>query len=271
MSERICSIPGCSRDVLARGWCRKHYRNWASTGDPLKNLTQLKSEAPKPACSIGGCDRSAHALGMCKKHYERQRVGGSALLTRTQMRMAAAPTTCSVEGCDRSIKARGWCQAHYFRWRRNGDVGGPDLLLKGQPKEPCHVEECVKPVECVGLCDRHYYRYRKWGDPYYAEEKPRVGAFNGWWRGDDCGYGGAHDRVTRAWGAPASEWPCADCGRPAAHWSYDHCDADEKSGTIDGFTLPYSLKTDHYQPRCVPCHKAFDLAAGQAQPSRTFV
>lgn len=168
--------------------------------------------------------------------------------------------TCSVDGCERPIKSRGWCQAHYFRWRRNGDVGSGELLLKGQPKDPCHIEDCVEDEKSLGLCQRHYYRYRKWGDPYYFEEKARRGRFNRFWRGDECGYGGAHDRVTRAWGAPASAWPCADCGGSAAHWSYDHADPDERYDSGNG---TYSLKVEHYQPRCVPCHKVFDLARGE--------
>jgi len=28
-----CSIPGCDNDVLARGWCAKHYRRWHKYGD----------------------------------------------------------------------------------------------------------------------------------------------------------------------------------------------------------------------------------------------
>lgn len=167
--------------------------------------------------------------------------------------------TCSVDGCARPVKSRGWCQAHYFRWRRKGDPGGPDLMLKGQPKDSCHIEGCDRKVKSLGLCDLHHQRYRKWGDPYYAEEKARVGRFNHWWRGDDCGYTGAHDRVTTHRGGPASTFPCVDCGRDAAQWSYDHADPDEKVGLVNGQLLPYSTKVDHYQPRCVPCHKMFDL------------
>jgi hypothetical protein len=36
MAERkICSIERCGNDVLARGWCRKHYQRWLRKGDPL--------------------------------------------------------------------------------------------------------------------------------------------------------------------------------------------------------------------------------------------
>ncbi len=260
MSERTCSIDQCPREVLARGWCRKHYRNWAATGDPHKNLTQVRQEKPRPTCSIDNCVRPAHARDMCKHHYERFRISGDPLLTRTQIRMAASPTECAVDGCDRPIKSRGWCQAHYFRWYRYGDPGEAKLNLKGQPKEPCHMDGCTEDVDSLGLCQRHYYRYCKWGDPFYYEGKARVGTFNRWWRGDDVGYYGAHDRVTRAWGAPASAFPCVDCGKPALHWSYDHGDPDERIQTIGNAQCAYSTKVEHYQPRCVPCHKVYDLA-----------
>ena len=30
----VCSVDGCDNEVLARGWCSKHYRRWRSHGDP---------------------------------------------------------------------------------------------------------------------------------------------------------------------------------------------------------------------------------------------
>lgn len=72
-------------------------------------------------------------------------------------------------------------------------------------------------------------------------------------------YSAAHDRVRKAYG-PASDYRCVDCGSAAEQWSYDHRDPSERlSATVKG-RPPYSLKVEHYQPRCVSCHKVFDLA-----------
>jgi len=32
----VCSVPGCGRPHLARGWCQMHHGRWRKTGDPLK-------------------------------------------------------------------------------------------------------------------------------------------------------------------------------------------------------------------------------------------
>jgi hypothetical protein len=58
------------------------------------------------------------------------------------------------------------------------------------------------------------------------------------------GYVARHERVYRARGK-ASQHPCADsCGRRAKHWSQIH-------GTT-------GLNPEHYEPRCVRCHDAYD-------------
>lgn len=38
MSNRTCSIEGCERPHLARGWCGAHYARWKRHGDPLTTL-----------------------------------------------------------------------------------------------------------------------------------------------------------------------------------------------------------------------------------------
>lgn len=71
-------------------------------------------------------------------------------------------------------------------------------------------------------------------------------------------YAGAHDRV-RALRGPAKGHSCVDCGRQAREWSYDRQDPEQRCGLNDyGRGLAYSLDPSRYQPRCKPCHVAFD-------------
>lgn len=35
---KMCSVEGCLSEVLARGWCSKHWQRWSRHGDPLKAL-----------------------------------------------------------------------------------------------------------------------------------------------------------------------------------------------------------------------------------------
>lgn len=76
-------------------------------------------------------------------------------------------------------------------------------------------------------------------------------------RSDRVGYSGAHRRVSAVRGG-ASTHPCVDCGLPARDWSYDHADPEELFEEQRGRLLAYSMKPEHYVPRCKRCHNAFD-------------
>lgn len=50
----VCSVPGCGRDVLARGWCTAHYNRWQIHGDvqadkPLRVHSRAPGHNPAPA------------------------------------------------------------------------------------------------------------------------------------------------------------------------------------------------------------------------------
>jgi hypothetical protein len=83
-----------------------------------------------------------------------------------------------------------------------------------------------------------------------------TGDRNSRWLGEAGGYIQAHVRVKSARGA-AREHKCIQCGARAAHWAYDHGDPGERTDPDEG---PYSLKSEHYRPMCVRCHKRFDMA-----------
>ena len=164
--------------------------------------------------------------------------------------------TCSVDYCDRPSHTRGWCQAHYFRWRRNGSLGDTPVFTPGT--RTCEMDGCERKHFGEGLCNMHWQRMRKWGDPEYVSP-PKWGEANTEWRGDEVGYGSAHERVRNAKGS-ARNYDCAHCGDPASQWAYDHQDPDVKYERMGTSEVPYSPDVDHYQPMCVPCHKTMDIA-----------
>ena len=67
---RRCSVPGCDRVHLARGWCSLHYQRWlrhGTTDDPRR----------RRQCTVPGCDQPRHGRGLCGKHWMRERQHGS--------------------------------------------------------------------------------------------------------------------------------------------------------------------------------------------------
>jgi hypothetical protein len=46
MAEGNCTVDGCERKVLCRGWCKLHYIRWTRHGDPLTVLTPI-SQPPQ--------------------------------------------------------------------------------------------------------------------------------------------------------------------------------------------------------------------------------
>ena len=162
---------------------------------------------------------------------------------------------CSAPDCTtprRSSRAQ-WCEKHYYRIRRNGTL---DAKTQRPHKGTCTIEGCHKE-DCGphGMCMMHYTRTKRHGSPYVVlktgvktvEDHPK-------YKGDDVGYSGAHMRVKAVKGS-ASAHSCIDCGSQAKHWSYNHNGRHENEW--EG--IHYGVDVSDYEPRCVPCHKAFDL------------
>jgi len=75
MPKKTCSVEGCENDVLARGWCTRHYYRWRRTGEPGPVESRRITNAGR-TCSVDGCDRDAEKLGMCGMHYLRYKKSG---------------------------------------------------------------------------------------------------------------------------------------------------------------------------------------------------
>jgi hypothetical protein len=93
---KVCSVIGCARPVLARGFCAKYRRRWKTHGDPRVTLIDRDHAV---GCAVAGCECPYYARGLCKRHYERAK---SAPAVRH-----APGKRCRMEGRARPHYARG--------------------------------------------------------------------------------------------------------------------------------------------------------------------
>ena len=171
MSDRTCSVDGCSKVAKCRGRCRTHYHEFWR-----KNLNPN-------SCSIPGCQRKRAARGWCGTHYSQfQRTGDPLGSLRadpedrffsrlafgdwfegTRCLLWTGPTH-GVDGYGLFIVGRGGRHvAHrwlYERWVGT-DLAGLHLHHR------CHVKRCVNPTHLEPLTvSEHTRRHIEERGPY---------------------------------------------------------------------------------------------------------
>lgn len=182
--------------------------------------------------------------------------------------------TCSVAGCGKPIKRKSLCYGHYMKQWRYG-TPTPDFPPKWEDIRGQRFGALTVTAERDGrfwvcVCDCGAVVQRTLNGLRLSGDASACGKPGGcMWRVAAPGYGAAHDRVRSLRGS-ATEHRCVDCDAPAAHWSYNHDDPDELTGIVSGYRVTYSAHPDHYSPRCVPCHKRFDLDKQDALPVSDF-
>ena len=178
-----------------------------------------------------------------------------------------ANRTCSVKGCDKDVyQGQKMCGSHFWKWYRHGDP-----LWKQPPRYKDITGTIFGNLTVTGRIDKGTWACRcNCG----RATNVRTGDLN---RGSitSCGDSKAHHRTEvpsymvvharlRSDLGPASSYRCVECGIRAQHWSYNHDDPREIRSELG----PYSADASHYSPRCVSCHKLFDLGTLTIDPRR---
>lgn len=173
---------------------------------------------------------------------------------------------CSIDGCQSPVKRLGLCYGHYMKQWRYGDAKhqpakrGTDITGRRYGSlvalEPATRGMWLCQCDCgvtkaIRVGDLNRGSIRSCGNRL---EHPRKEVIT---------YAAAHDRVEAHKGLARSH-VCIDCGRSADHWSYDHTDPDEMHEYDGRYLLPYSTDPQHYDPRCISCHRRFDRARNAA-------
>lgn len=195
--------------------------------------------------------------------------------TNTRARSARIQTQpwagCQVPGCQNPARSRiaTMCPKHYHRMYRYGTLDKlTDLRREGLiPRNRDDITGLrfgtltVKRPTDTGwdcLCDCGNRTEKRTGDLKRTLDASTCGTKANH-LAPTVEYSGAHSRHRSSLGR-ARDHRCTDCQAPASHWSYNHDDPDELISTATRtHGIAYSLKAEHYSPRCVPCHKRFDL------------
>lgn len=111
----MCSVDGCDKTAIARGYCHEHYDRWRRRGSA--DLPKERQARPS-ACEVDGCSKRVAASGLCDMHRWRLEKYGSLELPTS---IPANKQACSIDGCERKQVARGYCANHYVKWRKHGD------------------------------------------------------------------------------------------------------------------------------------------------------
>lgn len=117
---KTCSIPGCSKPHLAKGYCNNHYQKLKIHGDPLGGYQRM---IPGHPCLTEGCTKLSIRKGLCKSCYDRK---------RREERLIVRRGTCSIPECNLPHMAKGFCEDHYYRWKKYGDPNHPVKRLTGE-------------------------------------------------------------------------------------------------------------------------------------------
>ncbi len=165
---------------------------------------------------------------------------------------------CALPYCDRKPRSpkQPLCEGHYYQKRRGTPFRPLRTTRFHEPVGECVVEGCQTEAlsHTNPMCAMHDTRVRRHGDPVVKLPNGLPLYLNPFWQGDDIGYSAAHSRIRSVRGK-ASGKSCVDCGAQAKQWSYSHACERELYSDMG----PYSPDWNQYEPRCVPCHKDFDL------------
>lgn len=204
----------------------------------------------KRICSVDNCGRSAPYKLYCTRHYWQVKNHGKILPEVKKFK------NCQVAGCESKADrvTKGLCEKHYMRLRRNGQFESVAVRV---PKQTCIADNCKnKAFYSTGECRNCYLRRKRNGD--YVRRVSELSP--AWLSEDEVTYSAIHQRLRVRRGA-AKDSRCVDCGGQARQWSYMHDCPGERIGIAhDGQTpAPFCPHLEHYDPRCVSCHKAYDL------------
>ena len=136
--QRTCSVPGCTRSYMAKGYCQKHY-------DQMRNYGYIKPEPDPKAierCAVNGCNQPVvDEEKYCSKHLNQLQNYNQIIseVGRSKKKL------CKVPGCTNPAHARGYCNTHYGQLWRSGKIS-PELRPRRRSADEGYLSERERQI-----------------------------------------------------------------------------------------------------------------------------
>ena len=252
-----CSVEGCGKKVIARGWCSAHWCRWRRHGDPDEGRQPLGDK-----CSVDWCDRrprSRHASGgeFCAMHYLQLHQKGEILDPQPGLE---PDRKCCVEGCAggvRSPRAK-YCEMHYARQRRGRQLIRTCVVCHAecQGKSPSGMDRRVCSDECEA--ERLKTRLRATYSRVMATSEGRDRLRQNYSRRRALKLSAFVEDVRWSEVMERGKWVCHLCGDNIPK---DAKYPNPKFGTVD-HVLPLSMGGQHSYANCKPAHLTCNCRKG---------
>lgn len=160
----VCAIDDCNYSLLARGFCKEHYRRWERNGSPFRPcLTCGKeleigstrgrkycSKACFPQCSADGCGDRAEGDIYCPRHI---------LIFKKYGSIPSRDYACA--SCGSLVE-----RSHSERFIKNTRKLCPDCKVKQYRDHGDYRKSVINSGHAIcGLCDEEIDLELKWPDP----------------------------------------------------------------------------------------------------------
>ncbi|CAH0520611.1 unnamed protein product [Peronospora belbahrii] len=167
-SNRLCTMPGCTKRVRSKGLCKAHGGGRRCMVDGCERSSQGQGLCIRHGggkrCTQAGCTKASQSNGLCKAHGGGLRCQSPGCTKSSQgggfCRAHGGGQRCEKEGCNKGAQRGGFCAGHGgSRFCQHPDCtkndrGGGFCAEHGGGKR-CDHAGCNKPARKKGKCSYH--------------------------------------------------------------------------------------------------------------------
>ena len=171
--RRLCSLPGCDKEVKSNSLCHNHLRRAKRGEIPAQPEWKITLN---PECSISGCSKGSHSIksGMCHSHARYAAGDRRPAVPVEDRRIPQTGLPCPIADCQGKVAHVGLCTWHWSQKKAKL----PFTVMPVSGERECVYLGCERGSFYHEYCVPHrrqmqfWGRYFEIGDPWHGLGKP---------------------------------------------------------------------------------------------------